>query len=347
MKRGDEEWMGLALEEARRGIGLTSPNPNVGAVVVKDGVLLGKGWHRRAGGPHAEVEALRAAEAAHGAAAVRGATVYVTLEPCSTSGRTPPCTGALMGAGVARVVWGADDPNPRHAGRAGEVLGVAGIEVTRGVLAESCGEVIAAFAKFITTGLPWVVAKAGISLDGKLTRPSGEGQWLTSEASRADAMQLRVRADAILVGAETVRVDDPALTVRGAGVPEGKEQPWRVVLTNSGRLPEGARIFTDEWRERTLVRRGETMEAVMRELAGRGVVTVLVEGGGVVHAQLFGAGLVDEAWIYVAPLLCGGGRPLIAAEAFGAGSCRLVTRDAVLTGGDVRIRLERPALRGG
>jgi len=342
MKLGDEEWMGLALEEARRGIGLTSPNPNVGAVVVKNGVLLGKGWHRRAGGPHAEVEALRAAEAAHGAAAVRGATVYVTLEPCSTSGRTPACTGGLIGAGVGRVVWGADDPNPRHAGRAGEVLGAEGIEVTRGVLAEACGEVIAAFAKFITTGLPWVVAKAGISLDGKLTRPSGEGQWLTSEESRADAMQLRVRADAIVVGAETVRVDDPALTVRGGGVPEGKEQPWRVVLTNSGRLPEGARIFTDEWRERTLVRRGETMEAVLRELAGRGVVTVLVEGGGVVHAQLFGAGLVDEAWIYVAPLLCGAGRPLIALEAFGAGSCRLVTRDAVLTGGDVRIRLGRP-----
>ena len=334
--------MGLALEEARRGVGLTSPNPNVGAVVVKDGELLGKGWHRRAGGAHAEVEALRAAEAEHGAAALRGATVYVTLEPCSTSGRTPPCTGALIGAGVERVVWGADDPNPRHAGRAGEMLGAAGIEVTRGVLAEACGEVITAFAKFITTGMPWVVAKAGISLDGKLTRPSGEGQWLTSEESRADAMQLRVRADAILVGAETVRVDDPALTVRGAGVPEGKEQPWRVVLTNSGRVPDGSRIFTDEWRERTLVRSGQTMEMVLRELAGRGVVTVLVEGGGVVHAQMFAAGLVDEAWIYVAPLLCGGGRPLIAAEAFGEGSCRMVTRDAVVTGGDVRIRLGKP-----
>jgi diaminohydroxyphosphoribosylaminopyrimidine deaminase/5-amino-6-(5-phosphoribosylamino)uracil reductase len=160
MKLGDEEWMGLALEEARRGIGLTSPNPNVGAVVVKNGVLLGKGWHRRAGGPHAEVEALRAAEAAHGAAAVRGATVYVTLEPCSTSGRTPACTGGLIGAGVGRVVWGADDPNPRHAGRAGEVLGAEGVEVTRGVLAEACGEVIAAFATFITTGLPRVGANA-------------------------------------------------------------------------------------------------------------------------------------------------------------------------------------------
>jgi diaminohydroxyphosphoribosylaminopyrimidine deaminase/5-amino-6-(5-phosphoribosylamino)uracil reductase len=337
----DAHWMQLALGEAARGIGLTSPNPCVGAAIVRDGQLLATGWHRKAGEPHAEINALRAALDKHGAAAVRGATAYITLEPCSTSGRTPPCTDALISAGLARVVWGADDPNPRHAGRAAAMLQDAGMVVSTGVLREACTDLLAPFAKFITTGLPWVVAKAGLSLDGRISRPPGEGQWLTSEASRADAMQLRVRADAILVGAATVRVDDPALTLRGPGIPPEKPQPLRVVLTRSGHLPATARIFTDEFRDRTIVCQDQPLQNVLRDLAAKGVVTVLIEGGSHLHAHAFSAGLVDEAWLYYAPLLCGTGQPLISPDDFGPSSVRLDIRDVTPIGTDFRVRLRR------
>ncbi len=311
----DETFMALALREARKGVGLTSPNPPVGAVVVRGGEVLGKGWHRRAGEPHAEREAIAAAG---GTAAVHGATLYVTLEPCSTHGRTPPCVEAIVEGGFSRVVWAVDDPNPAHAGRAAALLAAAGIAVTRGVRETEGAALLAPWAKAITTGLPWVIAKAGLSLDGKITRPRGEGQWLTSEAARADAMALRRRADAILVGAETVRRDDPALTLRPPR--PGKEPPWRVVLTRSGRLPETARLFTDEHRDRTLVFRKQGLEPVLRDLAQRGVVTVLIEGGGTILAQAFAAGLVDEVCFYFAPLLCGTGRPVIDPAYFAGGS---------------------------
>ena len=343
MSREDDDasWMDLALAEARRGIGLTSPNPSVGAVIVaRDGSLLGSGWHRRAGGPHAEVEALSAAIGAHGPPAVVGATAYVTLEPCSTTGRTPPCTDALRAAGIARVVWGADDPNPAHAGRAASLLAAAGIAVASGVRREACAEVIAPFAKHITTGLPWVIVKAGMSLDARLTRPPGDGQWLTGEAARADAMQLRVRADAIVVGAGTVRADDPALTLRGPAIPPDKPQPWRVVLTRSGDLPAGARLFTDAHRDRTLVFHDRPLVETLRDLASRGVVTVLIEGGGTLHAQAFAAGLVDEVWCYIAPLVCGTGTPFVP-ESGASRSVPLRFVDAVPIGQDVRLRYLR------
>lgn len=209
----DGRWMALALEQARMGVGLTSPNPPVGAVVVRDGALLGKGFHARAGGGHAEVEALADARArGHDPA---GATIYVTLEPCSTQGRTPPCCGAITDAGLARVVYAVRDPNLAHAGAADAVLAKAGIAVESGVGSGGATEILRAFAKRVTTGLPWVIAKAGMSLDGKIARPAGEPQWLTGEAARADAHRLRAEVDAIIVGAGTVRADDPALTVRG------------------------------------------------------------------------------------------------------------------------------------
>jgi diaminohydroxyphosphoribosylaminopyrimidine deaminase/5-amino-6-(5-phosphoribosylamino)uracil reductase len=322
--------MRLALAEGRRGEGLTSPNPCVGAVLVRNEVLISAGWHRQAGGPHAEVDALRDADA-------RGATLYVTLEPCSTHGRTPPCVQAIIAAGVARVVWGADDPNPNHAGAARKILTDAGIEVATGILEEESRELIAPFAKRITTGLPWVIAKAGMSLDGRITRPAGEGRWLTGEAARADAMKLRVRCDAIIVGAETVRRDDPSLTLRGTEIPPGKKQPWRVVLTRSGDVPAAARVFTDEHRERTLVMQGLTLGEALRDLAVRGVMDVLIEGGGQVLATAFSERLVDEVVFYTAPLISGSGRPVVDAGAFAGGSVGLRFVSADKIGDDVRI----------
>ena len=335
----DESWMHLALEEARRGTGLTSPNPCVGAVIVKDGGLMASGWHRKAGGPHAEIEAIRAAQHLHSDGCTAGATIYITLEPCCTQGRTPPCVEALITAKFSRVVWGADDPNPHHAGRAVALLKEAGIDVTSGVLEAECRKLIAPFAKFITTGFPWVIAKAGISLDGRITRPAGEGQWITGEAARADAMLLRVRSDAILAGAGTVRADDPALTVRGDSIPPGKEQPWRVVLTRSGNLPKEAKLFTDEHRARTLTFLSQPLKEVLRALAARGVVTVLIEGGGTLLAETFSAGLVDEAVLYCAPLISGSGLPVVNAAAWTGGSQPLEFLSARMTGRDLRLHL--------
>ncbi|MEQ1861427.1 MAG: bifunctional diaminohydroxyphosphoribosylaminopyrimidine deaminase/5-amino-6-(5-phosphoribosylamino)uracil reductase RibD [Chthoniobacteraceae bacterium] len=292
----DEKFMRAALREAAKGIGQTSPNPAVGAVIVRGGRIVARGWHRRAGGPHAEIEAIRAAKT------TRGATLYVTLEPCSTHGRTPPCCDAIRAAGFGRVVIGAIDPNPKHAGRGVEILREAKIKVQTGVLGDECAALNRAFNKWIVTGMPWVIAKAGMSLDGRLTRPAGEGQWLTSEKSRAHAMGLRAAVDAILVGAGTLRADDPKLTLRGV---EGR-QPWRVILTRSGRLPKAAHVFTDSHKERTLVYRGESLRAVLRDLGKRSVTSVLIEGGGAVLGDAFDRRLVDEVHFYFAPLLCGG-----------------------------------------
>ena len=314
----DEKFMRLALREAARGVGRTSPNPAVGAVIVKGGRVIGKGWHRCAGDPHAEIEALRSLK---NLGRARGATLYVTLEPCCTHGRTPPCTDAIVRAGIARVVVGATDPNPLHAGRGFAVLKKAGIAVTVGVLAEQCAVMNAAFNKWITTGLPLVIAKAGLSLDGRLTRPPGEGVRLTSEKSRADAMRLRARVDAILVGAGTVRADNPRLTIRGLRGPVTR-QPWRVVLTRGGRLPKAAHLFSDEHRERTLVFRGKSLRAVLRDLGKRGCTSVMIEGGGALLGSAFDARLVDRVHFYLAPLLCGGSAVI---GGIGAGS----TRDAL------------------
>jgi diaminohydroxyphosphoribosylaminopyrimidine deaminase/5-amino-6-(5-phosphoribosylamino)uracil reductase len=294
--------MRAALAEARRGVGKTSPNPAVGAVIVRGGRIIARGWHHGVGLPHAEIEALAKTKAAG------GATLYVTLEPCSTHGRTPPCTDAIIRTNLIRVVIGAADPNPSHAGRGFRLLEAAGIEVTTGVLAEECAALNRPFNHWITTGLPWVIAKAGMSLDGRLTRPPGEGQWLTSAAARRHALKLRASVDAILVGAETVRTDNPRLTVRGV---RGARQPWRVVLTRSGKLPSEAHLFTDEHQERTLVFKGKTLRAVLRELGQRQITSVLIEGGGEVLGQAFDQTLVNEARFYVAPLLSGGPKMVI------------------------------------
>ncbi len=321
----DVQWMELALIEARRGIGRTAPNPPVGAVIVRDGELLGKGWHRAAGRPHAEREALAAAGDA------RGATIYITLEPCSTCGRTPPCTQGLIDAGIARVVYACMDRNRDHAGRADSLLKAAGIEVLSGVCAGEAERLLWPFFKVRETGLPWVIWKSAMSLDGRITRPPGEGQWLTGEAARADVQKLRSTVDAILTSGETMRRDQPALTIRVPELLAGREQPWRVVVSNH---PET--LPSDQ--PRTLIRPRGDLAEILRNLAcEQGVLTVMVEAGGVLSAALFEAGLVDEVVVYYAPMLCGGPSPGLG----GAGlheSLHLDEIDFQQFGNDIRVR---------
>ncbi|MDP3850223.1 MAG: bifunctional diaminohydroxyphosphoribosylaminopyrimidine deaminase/5-amino-6-(5-phosphoribosylamino)uracil reductase RibD [Luteolibacter sp.] len=343
----DEHWMRLALTEARKGVGKTAPNPPVGAVIVKDGVLLGSGWHRAAGMPHAEREALADAFETHGTVAVRGSTVYITLEPCSTHGRTPPCTQGLIDAGVARVVYACVDRNPEHAGRADAILTSAGIEVISGVCHVEAEKLLRPFFKVRETGLPWVIWKTAMSLDGRLTRPPGESQWLTGEAARADVQQLRATVDAILTSGATVRRDHPALTIRVPELLEGRPQPWRVVFSDQpDSLPQEAALFTDAWRGRTLIRPrhdlAETLRGLVRE---QGILTAMTEAGGIFSAALLDAGLVDELVVYCAPRLCGGPSPALA----GAGlpeSPRLQETEFMRLGDDIRLRgvITRPML---
>ena len=331
----DCAYMKLALREARKGIGLVSPNPPVGCVIVKGTRFLVKGHHREAGGPHAEIEAMAKATPRQ----LKGATAYITLEPCSTQGKTGPCAEALAEAGISRVVYGATDPNPNHSGRAKRLLKKRGIEVTDGVLREDCETFIRPWAKFITTGMPWVIAKAGCSLDGRLTRPKGESQWLTSPESRADAGKLRGEVDAILIGAGTLRADDPALTLRDpAALKRGVRQPLRVVLTKRGHLPQGAALFTDKHRNRTLVYRGKTLRAVLKDLAKKhACVGVMIEGGGDLLGDAFKRGLVDETCLYLAPILCGDKTaPFIAAAL--PGSAEIVDPQVRRVGPDVKLR---------
>lgn len=331
--------MSLALDEARKGVGRSAPNPPVGAVLVKGGSLLGRGWHRAAGQPHAEREALADAARNHGPEAIRGATAYITLEPCSTHGRTPPCTEALIAAGLARVVYAAVDRNPLHAGRADAVLRHAGIEVTSGVGAEAAETLLRPFFKVRETGLPWVLWKTAMSLDGRITRPPGEGQWLTGAAARADVQHLRASVEAIITSGETVRRDRPALTLRLPELLDGRPQPWRVVVTqHPASLPQDAPLFTDEWRERTLLRSGADLSTLLMDLArDQGVLSVLVEAGGKFSAALFEAGLVDEVVVYLAPLLCGGTVPALGGTGWSE-SLRLTELDVARLGDDLRLR---------
>ena len=309
--------MRAALREAAKGLGATSPNPAVGAVLVRGGRVLARGWHRCAGMPHAEIEALRALP---DPALAKGSTLYVTLEPCSTTGRTPPCTEAILRAGIQRVVVGATDPHPAHAGRGLQLLRQQGVEVLTGVLEEECVYLNRAFFKWITTRRPWVVAKAALSLDGRLTRPPGEGQWLTGPAALRDAHRLRALSDAVLIGAGTLRADNPSLSVRHVPLPENKPQPRRVVLTRGTQpLPAEAALFTDSESHRTLVFESQPLETVLRELGEKHSVTqLLVEGGGEVLGAFFDARCVDEVCFYIAPLLCGG--PTLGVGGLGVGA---------------------------
>lgn len=301
--------MRRAIEEARLGIGKTAPNPAVGAVLVKNGRLLATGYHHAAGLPHAEIETLRQVTPAQ----AHGATLYITLEPCSSHGRTPPCTEAIITSGIKRVVYGATDPDARHRGRAAKLLRAAGIEVLEGLLDKECAALNTHWNHRILTGLPWVIAKAGMSLDGRIDSPPHR-RWITSNASRKEAMRLRSSVEAILVGGATVRTDDPALTIRGIRLPKGHPQPWRVIWSRSGDLPKEAKVFTDKHHERTLVFIGKSLRAVLKELGKQGISSVLIEGGGTTLGEAFARTLVDEIRFFIAPVIQGGRIPVLGGE---------------------------------
>jgi diaminohydroxyphosphoribosylaminopyrimidine deaminase/5-amino-6-(5-phosphoribosylamino)uracil reductase len=319
----DERFMRRALALAQRGLGKTSPNPSVGAVLVRKRRVVAKGRTAQPGGPHAEVFALRNAKA-------KGATLYVTMEPCSTWGRTPPCTEAIIAAGVKRVVVADRDPNPKHNGRGLAVLRRAGIRVEVGLLSDEATALNEPFNKWITTRMPLVIAKAALSLDGKIATRTGDSKWITSEAARREAHKLRSHIDAIMVGANTVIRDNPQLTVRH-GL-RGK-QPWRVVIDGRGRCPRTAKLFRDAHRERTIIlttssssaawRRNLSqsgahvfivkgnggrldLRAALRVLGKVDITSVLVEGGGELLGSLFDKRLIDRVALFYTPIVIGG-----------------------------------------
>jgi diaminohydroxyphosphoribosylaminopyrimidine deaminase / 5-amino-6-(5-phosphoribosylamino)uracil reductase len=325
-----DPYMRLALRLARRGYGTTSPNPMVGAVLVKGRNIIGRGWHHRAGEPHAEIEALRdAQERGH---SVKGATLYVTLEPCCTRGRTPPCTDAIVAAGIKHVLAGAVDPNPRHRGRGIRILRRAGLAVTHGLMAEECARLNEAFNHWIVQRTPLVTVKAGMTLDGKIATAAGESRWITGERARAYGMKLRQGMDAILVGINTVLADDPSLTVRIEKAEVQSHRLRRIVLDAKGRTPLGAKIVSDDWaalttivvsesapqrRMAALAKRVNVLVApcsggkinlpwLLKRLGSQHVTSLLVEGGGEVNASFLLQGLAQRVVFFYAPMVLGG-----------------------------------------
>jgi diaminohydroxyphosphoribosylaminopyrimidine deaminase/5-amino-6-(5-phosphoribosylamino)uracil reductase len=331
----DTSFMRLALQLARRGYGTTSPNPMVGAVLVKAGEIIGRGWHRRAGLPHAEIEALTNAQKnGHNP---KGATIYVTLEPCCTHGRTPPCTGALIAAGIKRVVIGATDPNPKHAGKGFKILKRAGIEVVHGVLAGECTRLNESFNHWIVHRTPFVTVKAAMTLDGKIATAGGESKWITGEKARAYGQKLRHGSDAILVGVNTVLADDPSLTARGLN---GNARLRRIVLDSLARTPLNAKVVTDQHAALTTIvvsreapkkritglakcvnvifapvtkssspvtrHPSLNLRWLLKQLGSQNVTRLLVEGGGEVNASFLLDGLAQRVAFFYAPKILGG-----------------------------------------
>ena len=304
--RLDEKWMGMAVELAKRAGNSTRPNPRVGAVVVKNNKIVGKGFHRKAGGDHAEVEALRKA-----GVQAKGANLYVTLEPCSTHGRTPPCTDRIVASGVREVIYGAGDVDRRNAGGAGRILSRKKIRVVKGILRKECEKLNEDYRHWTTKKEPWVILKLAMTMDGYLAIPGR--RWITGSKARAEVQKLRAGCDAILVGAETVRQDNPRLTVRKAFRQSAEcrnldgVQPWRVVVTRSGKLPKGANLFRDRHQDRTLVYRKKKWSEVLRDLYQRGVCRLLVEGGVETAKSLKQSKKIHELILHLSPW-CGRGK---------------------------------------
>ena len=319
-------FMNRALALAQQGRGRTSPNPLVGAVIVNAGKIVGEGWHQKAGGPHAEIHALRAA-----GEKAKGGTLYVNLEPCCHWGRTPPCTDALIQAGIVHVFAAHLDPNPKVAGKGVQQLAEAGIKVNVGVCAEAAERLNAIFIKHVKTGYPFVILKMAMSLDGKIATSTGESQWITSSASRQKAHEIRDEVDAILVGIGTIISDNPALTTRLPNK-QGKDAT-RVVLDSHGRTRTSAKIFNLKSEAgviiavtpqasaeniATLEKAGAEVivtpekegwvcfKTLMKTLGARGITSVLVEGGGKVNASALASGIVDKAMCFIAPKFIGG-----------------------------------------
>jgi diaminohydroxyphosphoribosylaminopyrimidine deaminase/5-amino-6-(5-phosphoribosylamino)uracil reductase len=333
------QFMRLALRLARRGFGATSPNPMVGAVLVKRGKIIGQGWHRQTGEPHAEIEALEDARARENNP--KGSTLYVTLEPCSTHGRTPPCTEAIKAAGIRKVVVGATDPNPAHAGRGFKILKRAGIEVVHGVLEAEATRLNEAFNHWIVRHTPFVTVKAAMTLDGKIATARGESKWITGTRAREYGMNLRGSVDAVLVGINTVLADDPALTARKVQGPRSKVQgsKQRIILDSLARTPLTARTVSDEFaglttivvskqapkaRMAALAKRVRVVIApsikatgkdeepkidlrwLLKKLGAEEVTSLLVEGGGEVNASFLLGGLAQRVAFFYALKVLGG-----------------------------------------
>ncbi|HEX5219453.1 MAG TPA: bifunctional diaminohydroxyphosphoribosylaminopyrimidine deaminase/5-amino-6-(5-phosphoribosylamino)uracil reductase RibD [Verrucomicrobiae bacterium] len=350
MNSVDEHFMRLALRLARQGYGTTSPNPTVGAVLVKQGSIIGQGRTAPVGGPHAEIRALQ--NARRRGLDARGATLYVTLEPCCTHGRTPPCTDAIVAAGVRRVVVGTTDPNPKHSGKGFTILKRSGIEVFANVLSEDCSKLNEAFNHWIVHRTPFVTVKAAMTLDGKIATASGESKWITGEKARAYGMKLRQGSDAILVGVNTVLADDPSLTVRTRmqnGEWKMAKPIRRIVLDSLARTPLGAKVITDEHAAGTTIVVGEhappprvhalakrvnvlilggrkshkqaseraiDLRHLLRTLGAEDVTSLLVEGGGEVNASFLLGRFAQRVAFFYAPKILGGreGRKAVGGE---------------------------------
>jgi diaminohydroxyphosphoribosylaminopyrimidine deaminase/5-amino-6-(5-phosphoribosylamino)uracil reductase len=325
MNNLDEKYMRLALRLAAKARGRTSPNPMVGALVVKGGKVISRGYHLRAGGPHGEARALVKA-----GAAARGATLYVTLEPCShRDKRTPPCTPLVARSGVKRVVVAMIDPNPRVSGKGIRALRSAGISVTAGLLETEARKLNEVYIKHITTGMPFVTLKIAQTLDGKIATAAGESKWITGELAREEGRRLRAGNDAILVGINTVLGDDPSLTTR---IPDGRD-PVRVIVDSTLRTPLNAKVMQRNLPGKTIIatlagapsakikrlqdagaevifvkpgRGGVDLRDLMRKLGKRDLLSVLIEGGSEINASAFKADIVDKVVLFVAPLLMTG-----------------------------------------
>jgi diaminohydroxyphosphoribosylaminopyrimidine deaminase/5-amino-6-(5-phosphoribosylamino)uracil reductase len=352
----DRRYMQRALELARHGLNTTDPNPRVGCVIVREGQVVGEGWHERAGEGHAEVHALRAA-----GDATAGATAYVTLEPCSHTGRTPPCATALIAARIARVVYAAGDPNPLVSGSGAQALRTAGIAVEGGLLEREARALNPGFFKRHLTGLPWVTLKLAASLDGRTALANGRSQWITGEEARRDVQRYRARSSVILSGSGTVIADNPSLNVRLEGA---TRQPLRAVLDSGLRVSPQSRIFDppghavvftasrDERAQASLTGRGIAVEqvdrakegvvldSVLRRLAQRQANEVWVEAGARLAGALLKGALVDELVIYLSPSLLGPqGRPLVQLPVISEMEERLQMKftDVTLIGADLRV----------
>jgi diaminohydroxyphosphoribosylaminopyrimidine deaminase/5-amino-6-(5-phosphoribosylamino)uracil reductase len=350
--------MARALELAQRGLTTTQPNPRVGCVIARGGQIIAEGWHERAGLAHAEATALNLA-----GAAAAGATAYVTLEPCSHFGRTPPCADALIKARLARVVFAIEDPNPRVAGTGASRLRAAGIAVESGLLAEEARELNVGHLSRMQRGRPWVRIKLAMSLDGRTSLADGSSQWITGATAREDVQQWRARSSAILTGIGTVLADDPRLDVRTGAEP----QPLRVILDSRLRTPPAARILAkpgrvllfgasdDDARHRALEEQGVTIELlgdaqptperVLKRLAELEINELLVEAGPTLAGAFVQTGFADELLVYVAPMLLGPqARPLLALPALAtlAQARRFTLFESQPVGADLRLRL-RPA----
>jgi diaminohydroxyphosphoribosylaminopyrimidine deaminase/5-amino-6-(5-phosphoribosylamino)uracil reductase len=318
----DLKYMKRALNLARKGMGKTSPNPAVGCVIVKDGTIVGEGWHRKAGGPHAEIHALVMA-----GAATRGSDVFVTLEPCCHTGKTPPCSEALIKAGVSRVIAGMSDPNPQVSGGGLAALRQAGIETVCGVLEDDCRAINLPFIKHITSGMPYVTYKCAMTMDGNIATITGESRWISCEESRKYVHRMRARMDAVMVGVDTVIADNPQLTVRHVR----GNNPLRVIVDTRLRTPESVSVLSGQSSAKTIIATCETNPRVhlrylkqgvtilvcdsddgrvsindlLQKLGAMGVQSVLLEGGSRLAETMLMQGLIDEMVFFVAPKISG------------------------------------------